>query len=34
LRHRDFRLFMMGQLITQTGMWMQSVAQAWLVLQL
>jgi len=25
---------MMGQLITQTGMWMQSVAQAWLVLQL
>lgn len=34
MRHRDFRLFMMGQLITQTGMWMQSVAQAWLVLQL
>lgn len=25
---------MTGQLITQTGMWMQSVAQAWLVLQL
>ncbi len=34
LRHRDFRLFWIGQLISQIGTWMQSVAQAWLVLEL
>jgi MFS family permease len=34
LRHRDFRLFLIGQLISQIGTWMQSVAQAWLVLEL
>jgi MFS family permease len=34
LRHRDFRLFWLGQLISQIGTWMQSVAQAWLVLEL
>jgi MFS family permease len=34
LRHRDFRLFWCGQLISQIGTWMQSVAQAWLVLEL
>src|SRR5438874_2530533 len=34
LRHRDFRLFWAGQLISQVGTWMQSVAQAWLVLEL
>jgi MFS family permease len=34
LRHRDFRLFWAGQLISQVGTWMQSVAQAWLVLDL
>lgn len=34
LGHRDFRLFMLGQLVTQTGVWIQSVAQAWLVLEL
>ena len=34
LRHRDFRLFWIGQLISQIGTWMQSVAQAWLVLDL
>src|SRR5499427_9142681 len=34
LRHRDFRLFWIGQLISQVGTWMQSVAQAWLVLDL
>jgi MFS family permease len=34
LRHRDFRLFCVGQLISQIGTWMQSVAQAWLVLEL
>src|SRR6266581_1944009 len=34
LRHRDFRLFWAGQLISQIGTWMQSVAQAWLVLEI
>jgi len=33
-RHRDFRLFFSGQLISLVGTWMQSVAQAWLVLEL
>ena len=34
LAHRDFRLFCAGQLVSQVGTWMQSVAQAWLVLEL
>ncbi len=34
LRHRDFRLFWVGQLLSQIGTWMQSVGQAWLVLEL
>ncbi len=34
LRHRNFRLFFVGQLISLIGTWMQRVAQAWLVLQL
>ncbi len=34
LRHRNFRLFFVGQLISLVGTWMQSVAQAWLVLTL
>ncbi|HEY6394349.1 MAG TPA: MFS transporter, partial [Candidatus Binataceae bacterium] len=34
LRHRNFRLFFGGQLISLIGTWMQSVAQAWLVLKL
>jgi MFS family permease len=34
LNHRDFRLFMCGQLISLIGTWMQSVAQSWLVLDL
>ncbi len=34
LRHRDFRLFLGGQLISQSGTWVQTVAQGWLVLQL
>ena len=33
-RHRNFRLFWLGQLISLIGTWMQSTAQAWLVLQL
>jgi MFS family permease len=31
LRHRNFQLFFSGQIISLTGTWMQSVAQAWLV---
>ncbi|MGE5509580.1 MAG: MFS transporter [Chitinophagales bacterium] len=34
LRHRDYRLYFGGQLISQCGTWMQSVGQSWLVLQL
>jgi MFS family permease len=34
LRHRNFRLFWTGQLISLVGTWMQQVAQAWLVLSL
>ena len=34
LRHRNFRLFFFGQLISLAGTWMQRIAQAWLVLQL
>ncbi|HEY8868362.1 MAG TPA: MFS transporter [Candidatus Limnocylindrales bacterium] len=33
-RHRNYRLFFAGQLISLVGTWMQTVAQAWLVLQL
>jgi len=33
-RHRNFRLFAGGQLISIIGTWMQQVAQAWLVLEL
>ncbi len=33
-RHRNYRLFFGGQLVSLVGTWMQSVAQAWLVLQL
>lgn len=31
---RNYRLFFVGQVVSQTGTWMQSVAQAWLVLRL
>ena len=33
-RHRDFRLFLIGQFISLCGTWIQTVAQGWLVLQL
>jgi len=34
LRHRNFRLFFLGQLVSLTGSWMQNTAQGWLVYQL
>ncbi|HKW99209.1 MAG TPA: MFS transporter [Bryobacteraceae bacterium] len=34
LRHRNFRLFFGGQLISLIGTWMQNVAQSWLVYRL
>jgi len=34
LRVRNFRLYFLGQMVSVTGTWMQSVASAWLVLQL
>ncbi len=34
LHHRDFRFFWTGQVVSNTGSWMQSIAQAWLILQL
>jgi MFS family permease len=33
-KHRNYRLFFIGQVISVTGTWMQRVAQAWLVLSL
>ena len=34
LRIRNFRLYFIGQFVSATGTWMQSIAQAWLVLRL
>src|ERR1051326_3661501 len=34
LRHRNFRLFFTGQIISLIGTWMQTVAQSWLVYRL
>jgi MFS family permease len=34
LRHRNFRIFWSGQLVSLTGTWMQNAAQGWLVLLL
>src|SRR5437867_13391014 len=31
LRHRNFRLFIIGQIISLVGTWMQNAAQSWLV---
>jgi MFS family permease len=33
-KHRNYRLFFAGQVVSVTGTWMQRVAQAWLVLSL
>ena len=34
LKHRNFRLFFIGQLVSLIGTWMQTTAQGWLVYQL
>ncbi len=34
LRHRNYRLFFIGQIVSLTGTWIQSVAQSWLVYRL
>lgn len=34
LHERNFRIFWLGQLVSVTGTWMQTVAQGWLVLEL
>ena len=34
LRHRNFRLFIGGQVVSLVGTWMQNVAQSWLVYRL
>ena len=34
LRHRNYRLFISGQLVSLIGTWMQSVAESWLVYRL
>ncbi|HEY2301760.1 MAG TPA: MFS transporter [Acidimicrobiales bacterium] len=34
LRNRNFRLYLLGQTVSQAGTWMQVVGQAWLVLHL
>src|ERR1019366_4815090 len=34
LKHRNFRLFWTGQMLSLIGTWMQTTGQAWLVLQM
>jgi MFS family permease len=34
LRHRNFRIFWIGQTLSLTGTWMQTMAQGWLALEL
>src|SRR6266511_3788736 len=34
LAHYNYRLFLGGQLVSQSGGWMHRIAQAWLVLEL
>src|SRR5258708_7433763 len=34
LKHRNFRLFFGGQLISLVGTWMQTIAEAWLIYRL
>src|SRR5579884_3499871 len=34
LRHRNYRLYWSGQVVSLVGTWMQAIGQAWLVLEL
>src|SRR5712692_10516027 len=34
LRHRNFRLYFVGQFVSMIGTWMQTMAQMWLVYRL
>jgi MFS family permease len=34
LKHRNYRIFFVGQVVSVTGTWMQNIAMAWLVLEL
>jgi len=34
LRHRNYRLFFWGQLVSLTGTWMQQTAMSWYVYQI
>lgn len=34
LQHRDFRLFWVGLIVYHLGLWMQNVAQSWLIFQM
>ena len=34
LRHRNYRLFLVGQIVSTVGTWMQTVALPWLALEL
>src|SRR6266542_217295 len=34
LRHRNYRLFLGGQIVSTIGTWMQTVAMPWLALEL
>src|SRR5215813_8288349 len=34
LRHRNYRIYFLGMLVSFTGTWMQSVAQGWLIYRL
>ena len=34
LAHRNFRFFVLGQALSLTGMWIQMVAQSWLMYQM
>jgi MFS family permease len=34
LRHRNYRLYFFGQVVSQSGTWLQRIAQSWLVLDL
>jgi hypothetical protein len=34
LRHRNYKLYLAGQLVSVCGTWMQQVAQSWLIYRL